>query len=57
MVKSVDKGTGQPIIYEILSMKSKIKPHVDGDNISFDIKIESEGRIAEHWVVSENHGN
>lgn len=53
LVKSVDKGTGQPIIYEILSMKSKIKPHVDGDNISFDIKIESEGRIAEHWVVSE----
>ena len=34
-------------------MKSKIIPHVNGNNISFDIKIESEGRIAEHWVVSE----
>lgn len=53
LVKSVDKKTGQPIIYEVLSMKSNIKPHVDGNNISFDIKIESEGRIAEHWVVSE----
>lgn len=52
LVKSVDKKTGQPIIYEVLSMKSNIKPHVDGNNISFDIKIESEGRIAEHWVVS-----
>lgn len=53
LVKSVDKKTGQPIIYEILSMKSKIKPHVDGNDISFNIEIESEGRIAEHWVVSE----
>lgn len=53
LVKSVDKKTGEPIIYEVISMKSKIKPHVDGNNISFNIKIESEGRIAEHWVVSE----
>lgn len=53
LVKSVDKKTGEPIIYEVLSMKSKIKPHVNGNNISFDIKIESEGRIAEHWMVSE----
>lgn len=53
LVKSVDKKTGEPIIYEMLSMKSKIKPHVDGNNISFNIEIESEGRIAEHWVVSE----
>lgn len=53
LVKSVDRETGQPIIYEVISMKSKIIPHVNGNNISFDIKIESEGRIAEHWVVSE----
>lgn len=53
LVKSFDNKTGEPIVYEILSMTSKIKPHVDGNNISFDIKIESEGRIAEHWVVSE----
>lgn len=53
LVKSVEKKTGEPIIYEMLSMKSKIKPHVDGNNISFNIEIESEGRIAEHWVVSE----
>lgn len=53
LVKSVDKKTGEPIIYEVLSMKSKMKPRVDGNNISFKIEIESEGRIAEHWVVSE----
>jgi len=53
LVTSFYEGTDQPIIYEILSMKSKITPHVDGDNISFNVKIESEGRIAEHWVLSE----
>ncbi|MFE0559846.1 Ger(x)C family spore germination protein [Paenibacillus sp. NPDC058910] len=53
LVKTFDKKTGEPLIYEVLSMKSKIEPHVDGNNISFDLKIESEGRIAEHWVVSE----
>jgi len=52
LVKSSDEKTGQPIIYEIESMKSKIRPHVDGNNISFEINISSEGRIAENWVVS-----
>jgi len=33
-------------------MKSKIRPHVDGNNISFEVNISSEGRIAENWVVS-----
>lgn len=57
LVKSLDEETDQPIIYEVLSMKSKIIPHVDGDNISFDVNIESEGRIAEHWVLSEKPFN
>jgi spore germination protein len=54
LVKSRDEKTGQPIIYEIESMKSKIRPHVDGNNISFEVNISSEGSIAENWVVSGN---
>ncbi|MDQ0200180.1 Ger(x)C family spore germination protein [Neobacillus ginsengisoli] len=54
LVKSFDGKTGQPIVYEIESMKSHIQPHVDGNKISFHVKIESEGRISENWVVSEN---
>ncbi|MEH7355213.1 Ger(x)C family spore germination protein [Neobacillus drentensis] len=52
LVKSLDEKTGQLIIYEIESMKSKIRPHVVGNNISFEVNISSEGRIAENWVVS-----
>ncbi|MDA6131389.1 hypothetical protein OSK38_28985, partial [Escherichia coli] len=32
-------------------MKSKIKPSVKGDSISFTVKIETEGRIGEHWDI------
>lgn len=52
LVKGVDKETGQPIMYEVASMKSTITPHVKGNKISFDVNIESEGRISENWVVS-----
>ncbi|MCR8869555.1 Ger(x)C family spore germination protein [Peribacillus frigoritolerans] len=52
VVKSFDKETGQLIVYEIESMKSSIKPRVKGNHISFDVNIESEGRLSENWVVS-----
>ena len=52
VVKSLDKETGQQIVYEIESMKSSIVPRVKGDNISFDVNIESVGRLSENWVVS-----
>lgn len=52
LVRSFDEETDQPIIYEIISMESKIKPSIKGEAISFDVKIESEGRIGEHWDVS-----
>ncbi|MFP5113027.1 Ger(x)C family spore germination protein [Bacillaceae bacterium C204] len=51
VLKSYDKETGQLILYEIESMKSRIKPRVKGNNISFDVTIESEGRLAETWVI------
>ncbi|MFF2287846.1 Ger(x)C family spore germination protein [Peribacillus butanolivorans] len=50
LVKSFDKETGQLIVYEIVSMKSSIKPRVKGNNISFDVNIESEGRLSENWA-------
>ncbi|MDR4929648.1 Ger(x)C family spore germination protein [Peribacillus simplex] len=52
VVKSLGKETGQLIVYEIESMKSTIIPRVKGDNISFDVNIESVGRLSENWVVS-----
>lgn len=52
IVKIFDKKTGQPIVYEIKSMKSKITPYVEKNNISFDVKIQSEGRLSENWVAS-----
>jgi len=48
-VKAYLKDEDKPTYYQIGSMKSKIKPHVNGKNISFDVSIESEGRIAEYW--------
>ncbi|MBT2617018.1 MULTISPECIES: Ger(x)C family spore germination protein [unclassified Bacillus (in: firmicutes)] len=51
VVKSYDKETGQLIVYEIESMKSTIIPRVKGDSISFDVNIESVGRLSENWVV------
>ncbi|MGM0878632.1 MAG: Ger(x)C family spore germination protein [Bacillota bacterium] len=52
IVETFDQETGQPIIYEIASMKSMIQPRVKGSNISFDVNIESEGRLSENWVIS-----
>ncbi|MED4256673.1 Ger(x)C family spore germination protein [Priestia megaterium] len=52
LVKSFDKKTGQLIVYEIESMKSYIQPHVKGNNISFDVHIESVGRLSESWMTS-----
>ncbi|MBO1583418.1 Ger(x)C family spore germination protein [Bacillus sp. XF8] len=52
VVKAFDKKTGQLIIYEIYSIKSKITPLVNGNTISFDVNIESEGRVSENWTRS-----
>ncbi|WDW11117.1 Ger(x)C family spore germination protein [Priestia aryabhattai] len=57
LVKSFDKKTGQLIVYEIESMKSHIQPHVKGDNISFDVHIESVGRLSESWMTSGSSFN
>ncbi|MCR2804025.1 Ger(x)C family spore germination protein [Paenibacillus soyae] len=47
-IKAYDRN-GQPITYELLSMKSKITPRTEGEQISFKVGIETEGRLIETW--------
>lgn len=53
LVEAKDKKDAD-IIYEIQSMDSKIQPIISGDNISFNVKIESEGRIGEYQSDAES---
>lgn len=38
-----------PITYEIKSVKSKVRAKMQGDDISFHVSIQSEGRFIENW--------
>lgn len=49
VVKSYDEDTGQTIVYELTSLKTKIRPHLNKGRISFDIEMDSEGRLGERW--------
>lgn len=51
-VKSYDQKTKELITYELKTMKSKIVPHIEGSKISFHVNIETEGRIIEEWLVT-----
>lgn len=51
-LKSYDPQTKSIIVYGVKSMKSKIRSHIKRNKISFDVNIESEGRLAENWSVS-----
>ncbi|MBW7477067.1 Ger(x)C family spore germination protein [Paenibacillus oenotherae] len=53
LVKAYDRDSGRAMAYEIKSMKSTIKSRADGEKLSFDVNIESEGRLIELW----NHAN
>ena len=51
VIKGIDDH-GQSVTYEIKSMKSKIKAHTDSrNNISFEVHIQSEGRLSESWSI------
>ncbi|OMF95433.1 Ger(x)C family spore germination protein [Paenibacillus sp. FSL R7-0337] len=52
VIKTYD-WSNEPITYELKSMKSKITSKVDGDNLSFDVNIKTEGRLIETWNVEE----
>lgn len=45
----VNDSKGEPLVFEMKSLKSKITPHVEGEEISFDVKITTTGRIIETW--------
>lgn len=48
-IKAYDRNN-QPLTYEIKSAKSKITAKIsDGEQISFHVKIKSEGRLIEKW--------
>lgn len=49
VVKTMDEGNRPFIIYELESLKSHIKPKVSGDKISFEVEIDSIGRLTEDW--------
>ncbi|MFF3021341.1 Ger(x)C family spore germination protein [Gottfriedia sp. NPDC057948] len=48
-VKAYTNKSDGPTWFQIESIKSKVTPHIKGDKISFNVKIESEGRVAEYW--------
>jgi spore germination protein len=52
VVKGFDPQSNRQIIYEIETMNSKITSYVKGNTLSFDVNIESKGRISEHRVDS-----
>src|SRR5690606_3836259 len=48
LLKAVDDNN-KIIIYEIKSLKTKVIPKVDGDRMTFQVNINSEGRLIENW--------
>ncbi|MEC0182392.1 Ger(x)C family spore germination protein [Paenibacillus peoriae] len=57
VVKSIDPKTKKNIVYEIESVKSHTKAIVQGDDISFRVRMTSEGRISENYNPNEDLGN
>lgn len=48
-----DEKTKKELIYEVNHIDTKIKPHVDGGQITFHVSIDSEGRLGEDWTVND----
>ncbi|MDP4095629.1 Ger(x)C family spore germination protein [Paenibacillus sp. P96] len=57
VLKETDPQSHKKIEYEIKSAKSKIQAIVEGDDISFHVKMISGGRIAESFKPARNDGN
>jgi spore germination protein len=41
---------GQPLTYEVTSIKRKIKPHYEKGAVSFAIDVQTKGRLMEDWA-------
>ncbi|WP_178023712.1 Ger(x)C family spore germination protein [uncultured Paenibacillus sp.] len=52
-IKSYD-WRNEPITYEIEDAKSQITPRIEEGQLSFHVKIESEGRLIENWDLEED---
>ena len=48
LLKAVDENN-KIIVYEIKSLKTKVIPKVDGGRMTFQVNINSEGRLIENW--------
>lgn len=57
VIKTYEERTGSTIVYEIKHTKGKIIPTVHGEDISFHVKVESEGWFMEDWTVPEASGD
>lgn len=57
VIKTYEERTGSTVVYEIKHTKGKIIPTVHGDDISFHVKVESEGWFMEDWTVPEVSGD
>ncbi|PYY29664.1 Spore germination protein [Paenibacillus illinoisensis] len=57
VLKTYEEQTGSTVVYEIKHTKGKIIPTVHGDDISFHVKVESEGWFMEDWTIPEAAGN
>ncbi|MCH1641647.1 Ger(x)C family spore germination protein [Paenibacillus timonensis] len=53
VIKSYD-WRNETITYEIEDAKSQITPRIEGERLSFHVKIESEGRLIENWDLEED---
>ncbi|WMT43497.1 Ger(x)C family spore germination C-terminal domain-containing protein [Paenibacillus sp. D2_2] len=56
VIKTYDKQ-GNPMTYEIISAKSKVKAKINGEDISFQVSIRSKGRLIENWDTKEPADN
>ncbi|MEW9103890.1 Ger(x)C family spore germination protein, partial [Paenibacillus sp.] len=57
IVKSKDNATGQISAYEITNVKSHITPHVENGRISYDVRVESDGRLGEQMSGGNDFDN
>ncbi|WP_248925782.1 Ger(x)C family spore germination protein [Paenibacillus hamazuiensis] len=54
IVKVPGQEGGKPFVYEFRKVRSSIVPVVSGDQISFTLSIESEGKLREDWRIPGN---
>ncbi|TXK77361.1 Ger(x)C family spore germination protein [Paenibacillus sp. N3.4] len=54
ITKGVDPKSGERIVYEVRTIKSTIVPKVEAEQISFEVNIQTEGRLREDWAYPGN---